>query len=418
VRRAGFERRLRNALRAARAPRAADAERRAWHVVRAAHAARVPARGAHRARRLGLAAAAAAVALGALVLTPAGAKMGDWIGEMVDPPDATSVSLGPLPAKGRMLVVADSGAWIVQDDGARRRLGSFRDATWSPGGLFVAAARGHELVALEPDGDERWARPAPGRVSVPRWSPDGYRIAYRSGRDLWIVTGDNDSRWRLARGVRSTPPAWKPVPEPLPQVVAFAAGGRVRIVEADAPGRTLGATPPGPPPREIWWADAGRRLVTVASRGVRVHDSRGRLLRTIALPRGRVSAGSAIAPDGRRLAIIARRPADRSSELLLMRLDRRARPRDLLSALGSFEGLTWSIDGRLLVLGLPDSGQWYFVRPRRSGGLESVAGVRRRFTGGVEPRTGAFPRPAGWCYAEPASRRASGQPPCSSGSAP
>jgi hypothetical protein len=158
--------------------------------------------------------------------------------------------------------------------------------------------------------------------------------------------------------------------------------------------------------------------VTVASRGVRVHDSRGRLLRTIALPRGRVSAGSAIAPDGRRLAIIARRPADRSSELLLMRLDRRARPRDLLSALGSFEGLTWSIDGRLLVLGLPDSGQWYFVRPRRSGGLESVAGVRRRFTGGVEPRTGAFPRPAGWCYAEPASRRASGQPPCSSGSAP
>jgi len=387
-------------------------------VVRAAHAARVPAREAHRARRFALAAAAAALALGALVLTPAGAKVGDWIGDVVDPPDTTSVSLGPLPAKGRLLVVADSGLWIVQDDGARRRLGRFRDATWSPGGLFVAAARGRELVALEPDGDERWARPAPGRVSVPRWSPDGYRIAYRSGHDLWIVTGDNDARWRLARGVRATPPAWKPVPEPERQVVAFAAGDRVRIVEADAPGRPLGVTPPGPPPREIWWTEGGRRLVTVASRGVRVHDSRGRLLRTIALPRGRVAKGSAMAPGGRRLAIIARRPAGRSSELLVIRLDRRASPRDLLSMPGSFEGLTWSIDGRLLVLGLPDSGQWLFVRPRRSGGLESVERVRRRFAGGVEPRTGAFPRPAGWCYAQPANRTASGQPPCSSGSAP
>ena len=114
--------------------------------------------------------------------------MGDWIGDVVNPaPEATRSSLSSLPAAGRLLVVADGGAWLVHDDGARRQLGAFSDATWSPGGLFVAAARGHELVALDPQGSERWTRPAAGSVSVPRWSPDGYRIAYRSGPDLYVA---------------------------------------------------------------------------------------------------------------------------------------------------------------------------------------------------------------------------------------
>jgi dipeptidyl aminopeptidase/acylaminoacyl peptidase len=328
-------------------------------------------------------------------------------------PEATHSSLSSLPAAGRLLVVADGGAWVVQDDGRRRQLGPFRDATWSPGGLFVAAARGDELVALDPQGHERWTRPAAGPVTVPRWSPDGYRIAYRSGADLHVAIGDNDDDWLLARHTGATPPAWKPLPSPLEQVLAFAAGARVKIVEVDTR-RVLGETPPGPAPRELWWALGGRRLVTVTSESVRIHGAQGRLLRTVPLPTGWRAAGSALAPGGRRLAIIARRGS--SSALLLLRLDGVAPPRSLFSVRGAFEGLAWSIDGSLVVLGLPQEDQWLFVHVR--GGFEAVRHMRELFEGGREPRRGAFPRPAGWCRAEPADRGTSGPPSCSSGSAP
>ena len=59
-----------------------------------------------------------------------------------------------------------------------------------------------------------------------------------------------------------------------------------------------------------------------------------------------------------------------------------------------------------------------FLHPRGSGGPEAVRHIRERFGGGREPVRGAFPRPAGWCWAEPQNRTASRQPPCSSGSAP
>ena len=162
--------------------------------------------------------------------------------------------------------------------------------------------------------------------------------------------------------------------------------------------------------------EAGTGWLRSTPHSVRVHGPRGRLLRTVDLPRGLTAVGSALAPDGTRLAVITQPLGRRAaSELLLVRLGRAAPPRSLFSARGSFEGLTWSIDGSLLVLGLPEADQWLFVRSHGSGGLESVRHIREQFAGGREPRRGAFPRPAGWCYAQ-----ASGgaQPPCSSGSAP
>jgi hypothetical protein len=424
MRRRGLERRLRDDLRAARPPRAADAERRAWTVVRAAHAERPAVRRPRRARRLAVVALAAA--LGAvLALSPAGAKVGDWIGDVVSPaPETTPSTLGSLPADGRLLVVSPSGPWVVGEGGARRRLGDFSDATWSPGGLFVAAARGRELVALEPDGDEVWARPAPGRVSAPRWSPDGFRIAYRSGADLWIAVGDNSGAERLARGVGPAPPAWRPGAASPGQVVAFSSGRRIRIVEEDTP-RLLGVTPPGPVPRELWWTADGRRLVAVSAGQVRVHDARGRLLRRIELRPGVRATGSALDAGRRRLAVAVEETARRASEVLVYRLGPRARgsrpPDRLYAGPGSIEGLTWSIDGRALVVGLPEADQWLLVRPRARGPLREVSGIRRRFAGGSRAAarvTAPFPRPAGWCYAEPPESSAAGVPPCSTGAAP
>jgi hypothetical protein len=427
VRRSAFKRRLREDLHAARPPRDAEAERRAWAVVRAAHAERPAVRRPYRGRRLAVAALAAALAA-VLALSPAGAKVGDWIGDVVDPaPDATPSTLGSLPADGRLLVVAPGGPWVVQDDGARRRLGDFRDATWSPGGLFVAAARGRELVALEPDGDERWARPAPGRVSMPRWSPDGFRIAYRSGGDLWVAAGDNSSAGRLARGVGPAPPAWRPRASSPGQVVAFSSGRRIRIVEEDTP-RLVGTTPPGPVPRELWWTADGRGLVAVSASEIRVHGGRGRLLRRIPLRAGMRATGSALDPAGRRLAVAAEETARRASEVLVYRVDSRggrsdrfAPPDRLYAGSGSIEGLTLSIDGRVLVLGLPEADQWLLLRPRARGQLREVSGIRRKFAGGSRAAaraTAPFPRPAGWCYAEPPGPSALNVPACSTGAAP
>jgi hypothetical protein len=421
VRRSSLERRLRDELDAARPPRAADAERRAWHVVEAAHAERGHPSRPGRIPRVAAALAAAAV-LAALLLTPAGAKVGGWIGEVVSPPPQTTRSeLARLPADGRLLVVADSGPWVVGDDGARRRLGAFGDASWSPGGLFVVAARGRRLTTLEPDGDERWTRVAPARVATPRWSPDGFRIAYRSGHDLYVAVGDNSANWLLDRAVRATPPTWRPRQPDDRQVLAYARGRRVHIVAVDPPDgprRVVGRTPAGPVARELWWSADGRRLIVVTTRSVRVHDRRGRLLRTSGLPAGLRVSGSALAPGGRRLALIAARPGAASSELLLVRTDREAPPLHPLRDFGPLEGLTWSIDGRVLVTGLPAADQWLFLRLRGKRGLVTVRGIRSKFRGGRPVRSGAFPRPAGWCYAAPPGPGASSSPPCSAGAAP
>ena len=368
-------------------------------------------------RRNWLAASGAALVAG-LALSPAGARVSDWIGDVVSPaPEPTSSTLGSLPSRGRLLVVAPGGLWIVHDDGARRRLGNFRDGAWSPGGRYVVAARGNEMVALEPDGDRRWVRPAPGQVSVPRWSPDGFRIAYRSGRDLWVAYGDNARNWRLARGVAETAPAWRPGRPPFGQQVAFASGVRIRVMEVDSR-RVLGTTAPGPVPRELWWTADGRRLVAVSKGEIRIHGPRGRLLATRPLPPRLRAEGSAIDAAGRRLAVAAPRADGRSSEVLLYRRDRDAPPAQLFAGPGFIEGLTWSIDGRVLVLGLPEARQWVFLRPGGRGRLDVIGRIPSQFAGGgrAGDATAAFPRPASWCYAEPRDVRPF--PPCSSGAAP
>jgi WD40-like Beta Propeller Repeat len=440
-----LEKRLRDDLHAARPPSAAEAERRAWEVVRAAHAERAEVGPRPRpVRRLALVALAASLAA-VVALSPAGAQVGDWIGDVVSPaPDATPSTLGTLPADGRLLVVGPGGPWVVHDDGARRRLGDFRDATWSPGGRYVAAARGRQLVALQPDGEERWVRPAPGPVSAPRWAPDGYRIAYRSGGDLWVAVGDNTGAGRLARGVDPVPPAWQPGRPSPGQVLAFSSGRSIRIVEVDGP-RPIGATHPGPPARELWWTADGGRLVAVSDAEIRVYGQRGRLLHRRALPPRTRATGSALDRAGRRLAVAVERRGGTASELLMYRLAPPAgrppgrpdadaapgrsappsgrsapdaAPERLFAGSGRIEGLTWSMDGRVLVLGRPDSDQWLLLRPRARGRLQAVSRIRRRFAGGnrAAARLSApFPRPAGWCYAEPQETEA---PACSAGAAP
>src|SRR5204862_17785 len=111
----------------------------------------------------------------------------------------------PRPAR-----LAPPPRLLAGRDGAKRLLGRYTTASWSPHGLFEVAVHGHELAALDPKGNVRWSLERDGVVRDPRWSPDGYRIAYRAGSSLRVVAGDGTGDHLLARDIAPVAPAWRP----------------------------------------------------------------------------------------------------------------------------------------------------------------------------------------------------------------
>src|SRR5688500_16584515 len=178
------DRDLGRALRDISAPGESDAEARSWEVVRAAYAEREPLRAP---------AVAGGLALVAIALSPAGAEVRDAIRDAlgIGIEDA-SPTLRSLPAGGELLVESAQGPWIVREDGSKRLLGDWEEASWSPHGVYVAVAEGRELAAVDTSGEVRWTFPAPGVVDDPLWAGDAAdtRIAYRSGADLRVIAGD------------------------------------------------------------------------------------------------------------------------------------------------------------------------------------------------------------------------------------
>ena len=76
-------------------------------------------------------------ALTAAALSPPGRAVLRSLGHAVAPVAHPRSELGALPTRGDVLVTGANGAWIVHADGSKRRLGAYRDATWSPHGRFV-----------------------------------------------------------------------------------------------------------------------------------------------------------------------------------------------------------------------------------------------------------------------------------------
>ena len=195
------ENRLRRLLRDAPIPGERQAEERGLRIVAAAYDSRPPGPRPRLSPRLAIVLAVAAILL-ALVLSPAGAGVRDWIGDVVQPGvENSEPALTRLPGGGSLLVGTPQGPWVVHSDGSRRLLGGYREATWSPRGLFVAASSGRTLAALEPDGDAHWSLSRPRTISGIRWAPSGYRIAYLSGGQMRLQSVGrrevpiNDDEW-------------------------------------------------------------------------------------------------------------------------------------------------------------------------------------------------------------------------------
>jgi hypothetical protein len=290
-------------------------------------------------------------------------------------------ALFSLPTRGQLLVTSQSGLWLVQADGSKRKLGRYRDASFSPHGLFVAATRANQLVALDPKGDVRWtlARPSP---RLPAWTGTrtDTRIAYISGRQLRIVAGDGTGDHALG-AVALVQPAWRPGPR---RVLAYMSAPRsVTVLDVDS-GAVVRRIGSGERVRKLAWSTDGRLLLVFTPHVTRVYDSRGRV----------------VAQDDPSDATFDRDAAfvGRSHEVAAIRASGTAS--NVFSTNGSrlfFRGtgvlaqLVWSPDGRWLLVSWPTADQWVFVQTE---GRRRIVGVSR-----ISAQFGRSPRVAGWCCA-------------------
>ena len=206
-----------------------EARERSWDVVRAAFAER------ERTPRQRSWKPAAAIALAAAavagLLSPPGRAVLDEIRDVVGV-EESAPALFSLPAPGRLLVTADSGAWVVEEDGSKRRLGNYREASWSPFGRFIVATRQNELVALTPDGEVRWSLARPG-VRFPRWggTDTDTRIAYLSNGELRVVGGDGKGDRLLDSRPAERAPLWRTGSAHV--LIYQRRDGSIRVVDVD-----------------------------------------------------------------------------------------------------------------------------------------------------------------------------------------
>jgi hypothetical protein len=404
------EDRLRSLLREAPVPVGEDAERRGLAVASEAFAQR---RRAPRPALPRLAVAfAVATLLAALMLTSAGAAVRDWVGDVFagGVPDAES-GLTEIPGGGRLLVQSTAGPWVVQPDGSRRLLGDYDEATWSPRGLFVAAASGRTLSAVEPDGTPRWSLPAPGRVADPLWSPSGFQIAYRAGRELRVVAGDGTEDALLDRRAKPLRPAWSP--QGLGLLAYVDAAGSLHVANTDS-GETVGSAAALDEIAALEWAAGGARLLEASRQALQVRPvALRKALSSLALgppqwvplPVKATLQAAAFSPDGATIAVLLRRPRAAGqgprSEVLL--IDPRKPSGDglsgsqhrLFAVTGQLTGLAWSPSGSRLLLSWPDADQWLFVPADGRGRIRAIGGIAAEFAPGGGAV--AFPTIDGWC---------------------
>ncbi len=369
------------------------AQERAWRVVRAAfeERERVPWPRRHWRPLLGAVVVAAATAA---AFTPPGRAVLNSIRDAVGREKVVGVrpahrELVRLPAAGRLLVNSSLGPWIVEPGGARRLLGPYRMASWSPHGLFVAAVRDYELVALDPKGNVRWTIGRKQRLAFPRWSFDGFRIAYLSDRSLRVVVGDGSRDWGLGSADSRVAPAWRPGTH---EVAFRDLGGGVRIVDADARRLLWRASAA---PTHLEWSSDGRLLLAVSHSSLAVYAADGR--RVLARRLAGVLEAAALGPRDHRFAVAEALGGGLRSDVLVLDADGpHAAPARIFSGAGRFTGLAWSPDGLWLLVAWRSADEWLFVRSTGVNKIVAVADIARQFN----PRArgpAAFPRLAGWC---------------------
>lgn len=357
-----------------------EARARTWSVVARSFHERQPTRPRSHWPRVA-AVAIALAALGAAALSSPGRAVLDEVREVVGVEHAQP-ALFSLPAPGRLLVSSDAGVWVVQQDGSKRLLGPYREASWSPFGRFVIAARENELAALEPDGDVRWTLARPG-VRFPRWSgtETDTRIAYVDASGLRVVAGDGTDDRLLVGGVRG-PIAWRPG---LRFVLAHVTPRTVRVVDANTKKLLWQAPRPGGRATAVEWSSNGRRLLVLSPAGLHVYDARGRMVDQNDPAEGWPNVDAAFRPDSHGVAV-ARVHGSQSTVFGLGR-----RPIRNFNGTGEFREVAWAPSGRWYLVTWPTADQWVFVEAEKGRQrIRAISNVSAQF------RSRSFPRIEGW----------------------
>jgi hypothetical protein len=355
----------RRALTAVRAPDEAAAQDRAWGTVRAAYRDR-PAQAPSRSRRRVALVPIAAVLVGAIAFSPAGATVKRFINRALSAPPIAHAAALSLPAPGRLLLSNTRGTWIVSAHGAVKRLGTWTQASWSPHGKYLAVASAGALAAVDPNGALAWRLPerAP---SDPRWYwPSGYRVAYRSGGDLREVAGDQRGDHLLATQVAPIAPAWRPGHD---FQLAYVTRRGAIVVRGGDTGVVAWHTGPHPGrPVALSWSPTGTQLVFVTSAGAWLYFPGETPPVQIRLPVQGPVVDATESPDGRWLALVrggttpSHHAGASAPQLQIADLTTPTRPtRTVLSGIPVSQP-TWAPNSRWLLVTWSAADQWWFVR--------------------------------------------------------
>ena len=357
-------------------------------MVRDAYRLREPVPGVALSRRL-LLAPAIAILLAVVTLSPAGATVGRWIRHALGVPHAAP-ALFRLPASGSVLVSGAGGTWTVAADGSSRRLGPWRQASWSPHGLFVAVTRKDELAAVDPHGTLHWALRATGRARPALVCPDGL-----SGR---VPVGPHAASGRRRRNRRSRARHRRSRRSRRPGSPAAATGwptspARARWWSATpTPSGSIWTAPLSGPARELSWSSDGRELLVVTATRASLYDAGGHTVATIPAAAGRADPHGSLSPDGKTLALI-RGAADQDAVVLNVgSSERPAAPR----AVGRRSAPARVVARRPLAARQLARRRSVGVRPGRRH-AEDRRGLAHRPPVLRAPAQDAFPRIEGWC---------------------
>jgi hypothetical protein len=374
-----------------RIPDEQGAEERAWATVRAAYAQRAASPRRLRFRRAaGVPAASLAIA-GVVALSPAGATVGRLVDRALGVRHAAR-ALSALPAPGRLLVSGPDGTWIVAADGTARRIGPWKNASWSPHGLYLAVTARDELAAVDTRGGLQWSLTRPD-VSDPRWySPSGYRVAYLSGADLRVVAGNGTDDHLVATAVARVAPAWRP--GHAYQLAYVASDGRL-ILRNNATGADLWAVNPGLRIRQLAWSANGKRLLALTRTAALLYTAAGQLY---GIRPGEPIRGGALSPNGRSLALVT---AGSESAVTVYSADAARRAVRRVLAGVKLGQVAWSPNGNWLLVSWPAADQWVFVQVTGRPHIAAVSRIAQQFRTITGTR---FPRLEGWCCTAPGAK--------------
>jgi hypothetical protein len=360
------------------APGEREAADRSWDVVRSAFEERIQLPRTRNWRPL------IAIAFGVAVLAAAFSSPGKAVLGSLRDAVGSRDHLVSLPSRGSILVNAQGGAWIVKQDGSKRFLGGYNDAVWSPHGLYLAAARENELVALEPNGRVHWKLARDGQVGGPQWSYEGYRLAYAAGRALRVVNGDGTGDRLVMPNVGGTGLAvlaWRPGTHEL----AYN-NSRNQLVLLDVDRRRVLWRRAAAGLEQLLWSDDGRRLF-VADGRPRILDATGRTVAAFTKPNLLPAAFLR-----RSHSVALANSVNGNSTVTIYSGSRYEHRRIIFSGAGLFAGLAWSPDGRWLLVDWRSADQWVFIRSTAVERIE-VRNIGNTFDSGPEH----YATLGGWC---------------------